>query len=131
MSDDPWATYVDPAASAQAQGHADPWAKFVETTAPPLDKYQQAAADKLSKLREAGVNPNYGPAESFISGRMLGALPTVMGALTTPASMIEHGTLNPIEGYNYAKAQQNANTALLAADPDKFRELVQNRDVLK
>lgn len=29
------------------------------------------------------------------------------------------------------KAQQNANTALLAADPDKFRELVQNRDVLK
>jgi hypothetical protein len=95
---------------APAAPAAPAWAAAPLAEAP-LDKYQQAAADKLAKLKAAGVDPSYGPAESFMSGRMLGALPTVMGGLTTPFSMIEHGTLDPVEGYNYAKAQQNAELA--------------------
>lgn len=103
--DAPIAAPADP-----SQGGAVPaWAGApLAPASAPLDKYQQAAADKVAALKAAGVNPAYGPTESFMNGRLLGALPTIMGALETPASMIEHGTFDPTEGYAYAKAQQNA-----------------------
>lgn len=74
----------------------------------PPDKYEQAAADKMATLKAAGVDSSYGAGTSAVNGAVLGGLPTIMGALTTPASMIEHGTFDPTEGYSYAKAQQNA-----------------------
>lgn len=109
-----WAN--DPVAPAPATAQpADPsqfWANDAPVAsspaAPPLDKYQQAAADKIAKLKAAGEDPSYGAANSAENGVLLGALPTVMAGLTTLPSMIEHATWDPREGYNYAKAQQNA-----------------------
>ena len=100
----PDATQAAPGVAAMPGPQSPAWMSAPET-AP--DQYTAAAQNKIAKLKAAGVNPDYGPAESFINGRMLGALPTVMAGLTTPFSMIEHGTLDPREGYNYAKAQQN------------------------
>ena len=84
--------------------------------AAPLDKYQQAAQDQLGKLKADGVDPSYGAAASFANGATMGALPTIMGALETPAAMIEHRTWSPVEGYNYAKANEQA--ALEAGNAD-------------
>src|ERR1019366_4732321 len=36
---------------------------------------------------------------------------TILAGLDTPAQMLAHGTLDPSEGYNYAKAYQNAENA--------------------
>ena len=105
---------LDPTPSAnpfaQFAPSANPFAQFAPNAARALDKYQQAAADKLAMLKAAGwrMDQSYGPADQCINGMTMGALPTIMGALTTPASMIEHGTWDPSEGYAYAKAQQNA-----------------------
>ena len=76
--------------------------------APAPDKYQQAAQDNLAKMKASGVDPSYGTTASFVNGATFGALPTIMGAAMTPAEMIKHGTWSPSEGYNYAKANENA-----------------------
>lgn len=107
---DPWAQFVPPDPGAAA-APADPWAQFVAPSgavAPPPDKYQQQATSDLAKAKAAGMDMSYGPGETFMNGRMLGALPTVMAGLLTPAEMIRHGTIDPTEGYNYAKARENA-----------------------
>jgi hypothetical protein len=96
-------------ALSQMQGGAQPSAVAPQPPAP--DKYAQAAIDKNATLKAAGVDPAYGAAESWLNGQMLGGLPTVMAGLTTIPSMIEHGTWDPTEGYDYAKAQQNSELA--------------------
>ena len=90
---------------------ANPFAQFAPSAAPAapvLDKYQQAAADELAKLKGTPADPSYSVPESFFNGAMMGALPTVMAGLTTPFEMIKRGTLDPTDGYAYAKAAENA-----------------------
>jgi hypothetical protein len=78
----------------------------------PLDKYQQAAADKLAKLKAAGgPDMSYGPAESFINGRMLGGLSTAMAIPGAIAQKVTNPDLGWQDAWNYAKAEQEAMAA--------------------
>lgn len=113
MTDDvnPFAQFAPAVMPPQAAAlNANPFAQFLPPAAP-LNKYDQAAADKMAKLKEAGIDPAYGVAQSGLNGAMFGGLPTVAAGVMTPFSMLEHGTWDPSEGYNYAKATQNAELA--------------------
>lgn len=79
-----------------------------QSAAPPLDKYQQEAQQLVSQQKGGALDPSYGPVSSFFNGMMLGGMPTVMAGLETPYEMVAHRTWNPAEGYNYAKAYENA-----------------------
>jgi hypothetical protein len=79
--------------------------------AAPVDKYQQAALDERNNLLKAGMDPSSGYAGRFLHGATLGASDELLAGLQTPLSMIQHGTLSPVEGYNYAKARENLNAA--------------------
>lgn len=76
-------------------------------TTPALDKYKQEAQDFYSDMKKAGADPAYGATESALNGLSLGAYPMIMGALTTPVEMYNHGTWNVAESYRYAKALQD------------------------
>lgn len=67
------------------------------------DKYQQAAAteDKAIGGADAGLT------RRLVHGATLGADNTLMAAAMTPLEMFKRGTLNPAEGYNYAKARED------------------------
>jgi hypothetical protein len=124
LANDPWAKFVP--AQQPASSALDPWAQFVPSqpsgatgpawaqaplydAAAPLDKYQQAAVAERDAANKAGGGDvtSYGLSGQMLNGAMFGALPTVMGALTTPFEMAKHGTWDPSEGYEYAKANQN------------------------
>jgi hypothetical protein len=107
ISDPSGATYQIDAPDAGTAMTAFTQMKGAPPTPPP-DKYQQAAATTLSSLKGTPADPSYGPGDSFVNGMTFGALPTIMGALDTPGQMISHGTLDPTEGYAYAKALENA-----------------------
>jgi hypothetical protein len=83
--------YADPAAAAP----------------PKLDKYQQAAADELAR------NPAIAGRTSGLGGytqRVGMGIPwsdEMQAAAFTPIEMARHGTLDPREGYGYAKAREN------------------------
>jgi hypothetical protein len=70
--------------------------------APPPDKYQQAAQADIAKSGE-----DAGLTRRLVHGATLGADSTIMAGLETPLEMIKRGTLNPAEGYNYAKARED------------------------
>lgn len=78
----------------------------VDEKAPP-DKYQQAAIDEQSALKEAGGSEGAGFTRRLAHGATLGADSTIMAGLETPFEMIKHGTIDPREGYNYAKARED------------------------
>jgi hypothetical protein len=72
-----------------------------------LDKYQQAAQADLAasnNLPRAGESYQ----RQFIHGATLGADTALMAGLETPLEMIKRGTTSPVEGYNYAKAREDA-----------------------
>lgn len=68
------------------------------------DKYQQAAIDEDKAI--GGTN-QAGFTRRLAHGATLGADTTLMAAATTPLEMIKRGTINPVEGYNYAKARED------------------------
>ena len=68
------------------------------------DKYQQAAIDEDKAL--GGTN-QAGFTRRLAHGATLGADTTLIAAATTPLEMIKRGTLDPREGYNYAKARED------------------------
>jgi len=70
-------------------------------TAP--DKYQQAAAaeDKAIGGADAGFT------RRLTHGATLGADSTILAGMQTPLEMIKRGTIDPREGYNYAKARED------------------------
>lgn len=77
------------------------------TSAPvPQDKYAQAAQAEYGKMKSAGYRPGY--ASRVAQGMTMGGADEVLAGLSTPLEMISHGTLNPAEGYRYAKALQDA-----------------------
>jgi hypothetical protein len=75
--------------------------------AAPADKYQQAAIDEQATLKNKGIDEGAGLTRRLAHGATLGADSTIMAGLTTPMEMIKHGTFNPAEGYNYAKARED------------------------
>ena len=84
-----------------AKFHAD------EPKAPKLDKYQQAALDEQALLKAAGGSEGAGYTRRLAHGATLGADSTILAGLQTPLEMIKHGTADPREGYNYAKARED------------------------
>lgn len=92
---------TDPTVAAQAAQ------KFMTSSAPKPDKYQQAAIDEQSDLKAKGIDPGAGLTRRLAHGATLGADNAILAAATTPLEMIKHGTFNPIEGYNYAKARED------------------------
>lgn len=75
--------------------------------APAPDKYQQAAIDEQAMLKAKGIDEGAGFARRLGHGATFGADSTVLAAAQTPLEMIRHGTVNPVEGYNYAKARED------------------------
>jgi hypothetical protein len=92
---------TDPTVAAQAAQ------KFMTSSAPAADKYQQAAIDEQKDLKAKGIDPGAGLTRRLAHGATLGADNTILAAATTPFEMIKRGTFNPIEGYNYAKARED------------------------
>jgi hypothetical protein len=88
---------TDPTVAAQAAQ------KFLASSAPKPDKYQQAAIDEQADLKAKGA----GLTRRLAHGATLGADNTILAAATTPLEMFKRGTFNPIEGYNYAKARED------------------------
>lgn len=76
-------------------------------TAPPPDKYQQAAIDEAKSLDASGAPRETGYTRRLVHGATLGADSTIMAGLETPLEMIKHGTMSPAEGYDYAKARED------------------------
>ena len=70
----------------------------------PPDKYQQAAIDEDKAI---GGAPSAGYTRRLAHGATLGADSTILAGLQTPLEMVRHGTFDPREGYNYAKARED------------------------
>ena len=80
----------------------DPQA-FAEKIGLKPDKYRQAAIDERSALKPDDA----GYTRRLVHGATLGADNTLMAAAMTPLEMISRGTIDPREGYNYAKARED------------------------
>jgi hypothetical protein len=80
----------------------DPQA-FAEKIGLKPDKYQQAAIEERAALNP----PDAGITRRLVHGATLGADNTLLAAALTPLEMMKRGTLNPAEGYNYAKARED------------------------
>jgi hypothetical protein len=91
---------TDPAVAAQAAQ------KFLSSAGPKPDKYQQAAIDEQADLKTKGIDPGAGLTRRLAHGATLGADNTIIAAAMTPLEMFKRG-INPIEGYNYAKARED------------------------
>jgi hypothetical protein len=73
--------------------------------APAPDKYQQAAIDEAKS--NPGIDKEAGYTRRLVHGYTFGADNTIEAAAVTPFEMIKHGTFDPREGYNYAKARED------------------------
>lgn len=71
------------------------------------DKYHQAALDVQKQLQARGFDTNEGYSGRFTRGMTLGAAGDLTAALSTPLEMMFHGTMNPVEGWRYAKAMDD------------------------
>jgi len=80
---------------------------FPASAAPAPDKYQQAAQEQSDALKAKGIDTTAGYGRQALQGATFGGADEVMAGLSTPLEMIKHGTFDPREGYNYAKAQEN------------------------
>ena len=75
--------------------------------APTLDKYQQAAVDERDALKAKGIDTGAGLTRRLAQGASFNLADEVLAGLSTPLEMIKRGTLDPREGYNYAKARED------------------------
>ena len=73
----------------------------------PLDKYQQAAQEENANLKAKGIDTGAGYSRQVLHGLTMGGADEVLAGLSTPFEMIKRGTIDPREGYNYAKAREN------------------------
>ena len=74
--------------------------------APPPDKYQQAAVEERDALNAKGVDTGSGYMRRAVQG-VMPFTDEALAGLTTPLEMIKRGTLDPREGYKYAKARED------------------------
>jgi hypothetical protein len=87
-----------------AQGALEALKKHLGASQATPDKYQQAAIDEDKAI---GGTPSAGYTRRLTHGATLGADSTILAGLQTPLEMVRHGTLDPREGYNYAKARED------------------------
>jgi hypothetical protein len=76
-------------------------------TAPALDKYQRAAVDERNAMQAKGIDTGAGLTRRLAQGASFNLADEVLAGLSTPLEMIKRGTLDPREGYNYAKARED------------------------
>lgn len=117
--DDPYAAISTPATrsiTAAEEVGTDPYAQYTapglttpraptELSASPEDKYRAAAIADVTRMNKAGYTPGY--TERLGKGAGFGWTDELMAAGRTPIEMFRKGTLDPREGYRYAKAQQD------------------------
>lgn len=65
------------------------------------DKYRAAAQEDMARVEKI-VSP--GTQDLLLQGMTFGGSDELMAGLRTPLEMLKRGTLNPAEGYRYAKA---------------------------
>lgn len=80
---------------------------FAEKIGLKPDKYAQAARDEKAALEASGGSEDAGLTRRLAHGVTLGADSTVLAGAMTPFEMVRHGTFDPREGYNYAKARED------------------------
>lgn len=80
--------------------------KFLASSEPKPDKYQQAAIDEQANLKAKGIDAGAGYTRRLTHGATLGADSTILAGLQTPLEMFKRG-VGPVEGYNYAKARED------------------------
>lgn len=98
----PWERYQSTA------GETGPWSKYAAPAAPaPVDPYQQAAIEERDALKARGVDTGAGYTRRLAQGASFGLADEIVAGAMTPLEMAKHGTFNPVEGYNYAKAREN------------------------
>ena len=74
---------------------------------PAPDKYQQAAIEERDALKAKGVDTGAGVTRRLAQGATLNFADEILAGLSTPLEMVKRGTLDPREGYNYAKARED------------------------
>lgn len=74
----------------------------------PPDKYAQSGQQEFNAQKAAGIPVQAGYGRRVLQGATLGGGDEIMAGLSTPLEMISHGTINPIEGYKYAKGYEDA-----------------------
>lgn len=86
---------------------ADWWHAAPLATAAEKDKYQQAAQEQSASDKAAGISGASPYVTRILHGATLGASDEILAGLQTPIEMYRKGTLDPREGYKYAKASQD------------------------
>lgn len=81
--------------------------RMSESPAAPPDQYQQAALDEQASLKAKGIDPGAGLIRRAVQGATFNTADEVLAGLTTPLEMVKRGTLDPREGYKYAKARED------------------------
>lgn len=74
---------------------------------PAPDKYQQAAVEERDALKAKGIDTGAGVTRRLAQGLTLNLADEALAGLSTPLEMYKRGTLNPAEGYRYAKARED------------------------
>ncbi len=74
---------------------------------PELDKYRETVRREREDLAKVGYDTTAGLARLGVHGATMGASDEILAAAATPIEMIRRRTFNPVEAYNYAKAQQD------------------------
>jgi hypothetical protein len=78
------------------------------TVPKPLDKYQQAAVADRADLVKKGIDPaDAGAVRLGLQGTTFNLADEAIAGMATPIEMFKRGTLDPREGYRYAKAQED------------------------
>lgn len=70
------------------------------------NKYEAAAKKKADTQSKLGLL-DAGVGQRILQGMTFGGADEPLAVLETPMAMLENKTINPVEGYNYAKAYQN------------------------
>jgi hypothetical protein len=70
------------------------------------DPFKTEAKARVAELKGQGIE--YGLPRRVIQGATLGSADEILAGLSTPLEMIRRGTFNPVEGYQSAKAIEDA-----------------------
>lgn len=73
----------------------------------PLDQYQQAAIGERDALKAKGVDTGAGVLRRAVQGVSFNTADEILAGLQTPLEMVKRGTLDPRDGYKYAKARED------------------------
>lgn len=90
-----------------AKSFTTPSAVAPPADSPKLDQYQQAAIEDRNRMVAAGQSGDAGMARLGIQGATFNTADEILAGLRTPIEMVRRRTFSPVEGYKYAKAQED------------------------